>query len=130
MKVEDIIIEYKSPYIAILHSLIREDESDLTYEIEIKNTQNKRIWGIKAQLKFYDAQDVFLGFDFDENEQYLPANRNLALGIPANPPENTKYAKLTIDAVEEEEEETVYQKYLIEIIFMVVVLFSLYSYLR
>ncbi len=130
MKVEDIIIEYKSPYVAILHSLIREDEGDLIYELEIKNTQNKRIWGINAQLKFYDAQDVFLGFYFDENEQYLPANRNLALGISANPPENTKYAKLTIDAVEEEEEETFYQKYLIEIIFMLVILFSLYNYLR
>ncbi|MCF6319547.1 MAG: hypothetical protein L3J83_09785 [Proteobacteria bacterium] len=127
MNIEDITVEYLSPHVTILHSIIRNQKDEVWYELELKNTCNKRIWGIKAQLKFYDAKDNFLGFEFDEHEQYLVADRNLALSLSADVPVNTQYAKLTIDAVKEEQE-TVFQKYFIEILVLSIVLFSLYNY--
>lgn len=127
MNIEDITVEYLSPHIKILHSVIRNEKDEMWYELELKNICNKRIWGVKSQLKFYDATDNFLGFGFDEHEQYLVAGRNLALGISADAPENTKYAKLTIDAVKEEQE-TLFQKHFIEILVLSILFFALYTY--
>ena len=127
MKIEDITVEYKSPYIDMLHSLIRKDEDEEWYELEIKNIHRTRIWGIKAQLKFYDSNDNFLGFEYDEHEQYLLPNRSLALGMSATIPENTEYAKLTIDAVKEEQE-TFFQTYFIELLVFSIAVFAFYKY--
>ncbi len=127
MKIEDVTVEYLSPHVTILHSVMRNEKDERRYELELKNTCNKRILGVKSQLKFYDAKDNFLGFEFDEHEQYLVADRNLALSISVNVPENTQYAKLTIDAVKEEQE-TLFQKYFIEILVLSIMVFAFYNY--
>ncbi len=104
LQLSHIAHEHISPALEILHAVVRDDGDDRWYECELKNISEQRIWGIKAQLKFFDQAGTFLGFEEDEHEPYLEPGRTLALSIYAIPPAGSSEARMTLDATVEEPE--------------------------
>ncbi len=101
-KATDIVIEYIKPEIKILGSVLRADGEGNWYEMELENVSSARIWGIKAQLRFYDKHSEFIGFEVDDHDSFVEPNRKIALAVFADAPAETAQVRLTIDATVEE----------------------------
>lgn len=82
----------------MIGSAIRKDKEEVWYELELENDCSKKIYNIKAQLRFYDKYGEFLGFEEDTHDAYLEPYRRVALAIYAIPPAETHQTRLTIDA--------------------------------
>lgn len=104
IKKEDISIEYISPHIKTVGSVVRVDKEEHWYEMELENDCSEKIFNIKAQLRFYDKLGNFIGFEEDTHEAYLEPHCRVALAVFAIAPAETDQIRLTIDATADEQD--------------------------
>ncbi len=102
INLENVNLEKIPSCLRVTKPIIRTDsDGNVFLEFECKNFGKYPIYNLKSQLRFYDNQDNFIGFEQDEHEDYIDVNKRWALGLYAEAPDNTSYATVEIVAKQE-----------------------------
>ena len=89
-----------------------DDRNDPFIEFEITNNGNTEYLEIDAQIRFYDANDKFLGMESGDLLESIQSKQSWAFSIYSKPRKNTKYAKVSVVAAKDITETELYSEYI------------------